>query len=83
MNLRRVRNPYAVVAILRKAKPALAPPKWRGALAAPIFPPETDARMRAQSLLTGMEFADGTRHPDTLTLAQAQDVLQWATTRIR
>lgn len=83
MNLRRVRNPHAVVAILRKAKPALSPPKWRGALAAPVFPSETDAIARATSLLAGIEFTDGTRHPDTLTHAQAQDVLRWATTRTR
>lgn len=39
---------------------------------------DTHSRMRAVSLLAGIEFADGTRHPDTLTLDQAQDVLRWA-----
>ena len=73
-----IRNPHAVVRLVRKA-----PFKRWPQLSEPVFPSETDARMRAQSLLTGMDFADDTRHPDTLTFAQAQDVLRWATTRIR
>lgn len=81
--MRAIRNPRAIVAILRKAKRALPAPKWAGTLAAPVFPAETDAIARATSLLAGMDFIDGTRHPDTLTLSQAQDVLRWATARIR
>jgi hypothetical protein len=73
-----IRNPHAVVRLVRKA-----PFKRWPQLSEPIFPSDTDARMRAQSLLAGMEFADGTRNPDTLTLAQSHDVLRWATTRIR
>ena len=73
-----IRNPHAVLRLIRKA-----PAKRWPTLSEPVFPAETDARMRALSLLTGVEFADGTRHPDTLTLDQAQDVLRWATARIR
>jgi hypothetical protein len=60
-------------------KPAIK--RWTQ-LSEPVFPSETDARMRAQSLLTGLSFQDNTRTPGGLTFAQAQDVLRWATTRI-
>lgn len=36
-------------------------------------------RCRAQSLLAGATYLDGSTNPGTLTLAQAQDVLRWAT----
>lgn len=72
------RNPHAVLRIMRLAKPSLPPPKWRGTLAEPVQPMDTHTRMRAVSLLVGIEFLDGTRHPDTLTLDQARDVLRWA-----
>lgn len=76
-------NRFALVRVLRRAKPSLPPPKWRGTLTDPVQPMDTHTRMRAVSLLVGIEFLDGTHHPDTLTLAQAQDVLAWATTRTR
>lgn len=60
---------------------AKKPAKWM-ALSAPVLPLETDQRMRAQSLLTGLRFRDGSRSPDLLTIDQAQDVLRWATARI-
>lgn len=73
-----IRNPHAVVRLLRAARPA----RWPARLAAPVDPLDTHQRMRATSLLAGMEFRDGSRHPDTLTLSQAHDVLRWATARI-
>ena len=63
------------------AKPAPRPGVWQP-LAAPVDAMETQARSRAQSLLCGLPYRDGTTNPDTLTLAQAQDVLRWATARI-
>lgn len=63
-----VRNAHAVVRILRLAKPSLPPPRWHGSLAEPVQPMDTHTRMRAVSLLFGIEFQDGSRHPDTLTL---------------
>lgn len=40
-------------------------------------------RARAQSLLAGLTYRDGSTNPGPLTLPQAQDVLAWATSRIR
>lgn len=75
-----IRNPHAVLRLVRGiAKKPL--PKWT-ALSEPVLPLETDQRIRAQSLLTGLRYRDGSTNPDTLTLAQAQDVLRWATARI-
>lgn len=47
--------------------------------AARTDPLENTLRMRAQSLLAGPAYRDGSCNPGTLTLAQAQDVLAWAT----
>lgn len=47
------------------------------------LPDDTAARIRAQSLLAGTRYRDGTTNPGTLTPEQARDVLAWATTRIR
>lgn len=44
-------------------------------------PMETHHRMRAQSLLAGTAYRDGSTNPGTLSLEQARDVLAWATTR--
>ena len=66
-----VRNKHAVMAIVRATR------KWPP-LPAPVFPMETHARYRAQSLLTGPRYRDGSTNPDTLTFDQAQDVLRWA-----
>lgn len=46
-------------------------------------PIETVNRSRAQSLLAGAAYRDGSTNPGPLTLAQAHDVLAWATRRIR
>ena len=66
-------------------KPVLPPPRpgtWP-TLADPVDPLDTLTRMRAQSLLAGLRYRDGSANPDTLTLAQARDVLAWATHRTR
>lgn len=47
-------------------------------LAEPIKPAETLVKMRAGSLLMGVEFRDGERYPPPLTLDQAVDVVAWA-----
>ena len=69
-----IRNPHAVVALVRRQR-------W-GQLAAPVFPADTDAIARATSLLAGDTYRDGRRHPGALSIAQARDVLAWATARI-
>lgn len=73
-----IRNRHALLRLVRPA-----PAKRWSALSEPVFPNETAARARAQSLLAGITYRDGSTNPDTLTLSQAQDVLRWATTRIR
>ena len=52
---------------------------WDAARAVPM---DNVNRSRAQSLLAGMTFRDGSSNPGPLTLPQAADVLAWATTRI-
>ncbi len=52
--------------------------RWEATRAAPL---DTQARMRAQSLLAGTTYRDGSTNPGTLTLEQARDVLAWATPR--
>lgn len=52
--------------------------RWEATRAAPM---DNVLRARAQSLLAGMHFRDGSTNPDTLTLAQARDVLAWANPR--
>ena len=73
-----VHQTHTAVRTMRRAKPALAPPKWPGPLAGPVQPMDTHTRMRAVSVLFGIEFLDGTRHPDAISLDQAHDVLRWA-----
>lgn len=69
---------------LIRRRPVAAPePRggpW-GPLAEPVLPNETDARMRAQSLLAGLQYRDGSTNPGTLTYPQACDVLAWNLTR--
>lgn len=48
------------------------------ALAEPVRVDETQDRMRAQSILCGMKYRDGSTQADTLTIEQARDVLRWA-----
>lgn len=40
-------------------------------------PMENHVRSRAQSLLCGLRYRDGSTNPGTLTIAQANDVLRW------
>jgi hypothetical protein len=72
MNLSRVRNPHALVRLVRPAPPR--PPGAWGPLAAPVDPLETVDRARAQSLMSPTP-KGGACPP--LTLAQARDVLAW------
>lgn len=65
---------FGVVLTLRRKKPGAWP-----ALAAPVRVIETQARIRAQSLLCdGSKFLDESTQPPTLTLDQALTVLRWA-----
>lgn len=66
------------VALLRLTR--LKSRRWAATRTDPI---ETVSRSRAQSLLAGLTYRDGSTNPGTLTLPQAQDVLAWATARIR
>lgn len=52
------------------------PGTW-GALAPPVFPNETDARIRAQSALCGLVYRDGSTNPGPIPYPQACDVLAW------
>lgn len=67
--LRLIRRP-------RTEKPSPRCGPW-GSLAEPVYPEDTDTRIRAQSLLCGVVYRDGSTNPDTLTLEQARDVLAW------
>lgn len=53
---------------------------WGSARTLPL---DITHRARAQSLLAGTPYRDGSTNPGTLTLDQARDVLAWATSRIR
>lgn len=81
--MKNARLQQRLLKLVRKpaALPSPTPGKW-SRLTDPVDPLDTLARSRAQSLLAGLRFRDGTTNPDTLTLAQAQDVLRWATARI-
>lgn len=70
-----IRNP---VALLRLAR--LKSRRWEATRAAPL---DNQARIRAQSLLAGIAYRDGSTNPGPLTLSQAHDVLAWAAQRIR
>jgi hypothetical protein len=72
MNLARIRNPHAIVRLLRQAAPATKPRVW-GPLAAPVDPLETQLRARAQSILSGPLI--GQCPP--LSIEQARDVVAW------
>lgn len=65
------------------ALPRLARLKSRRWAATRTDPLELNARSRAQSLLAGITYSDGSTNPGPLTLPQAQDVLAWAIARIR
>lgn len=46
-------------------------------LSDPVDALETRLRVNAQSLLAGIEYADGSHNPGVLTKAQASDVMRW------
>lgn len=52
--------------------------RWERTRAVPL---DNVARARAQSLLAGATYRDGSTNPGPLTLEQARDVLAWATPR--
>lgn len=70
---------------LRSVAPGLAPvtrlpapvERLKPALSRPVDADETHLRMRAQSLLSGIRFFDGSTACPPLTLAQARDVIAW------
>lgn len=77
-----VHNKHAVSRMARKNAPAASDsdrlkPEWID----PVDWLETRDRSRAQSLLCGLIYCDCSRNPGPLTLAQARDVLAWATPR--
>ncbi len=78
MNLHRIRNLHAVRRLAKPAAKGQSVQKWT-ALPEPVLPLDTMARMRAQSLLAGLRYRDGSTNPNALTLDQAHDVLRWAT----
>lgn len=57
--------------------PVRKPGTW-GPLAEPVDPLDTWTRARAQSLLTGMHFRDGSSSPDTIPIDQARDLVRWS-----
>lgn len=78
MNLHRMRNLHAVQRLAKPAAKGQSIQKWTP-LSEPVLPLDTMARIRAQSLLTGLRYRDGSTNPNALTLDQAHDVLRWAT----
>jgi len=60
---------------LAKAEPP-KPGTW-GQLSAPVEWEELRIRTRAQSLLCGLQFRDGSSQCPPLSLSQAQDVLRY------
>lgn len=69
-----IRNPHAIARLVR-----LRSKRWDATRTLPL---DTLARARAQSLLAGIAYLDGTTNPGPLTLGQAHDVLRWAASRI-
>lgn len=71
------------LAVIRKhvAKLRLARIKSRHWEATRAVPMDNVHRSRAQSLLAGTTYRDGSTNPGPLTIAQAQDVLRWASPR--
>lgn len=67
---------------LRLIKRAKSKPGTWGRLAAPVDADETMTRIRAQSLLCGIQYRDGSTQAPPLTLSQAQDVLRWTNTHM-
>lgn len=69
-----IRNSHVVLRLVR-----LRARKFEATRTLPL---DNQTRSRAQSLLAGTRFRDGSTNPGPLTLAHAQDVLRWATPRI-
>ena len=65
-----IRNPHAVARLAR-----IRSKRWDATRTLPL---DNAARYRAQSLLAGTPYLDGSTNPGPLTLAQAHDVLRWA-----
>ena len=72
--LSRIRNPHAALRLVRMTRKRFD--------ATRTLPLDNQSRIRAQSLLAGTAYRDGSTNPGPLTLAQAQDVLRWAASRI-
>ena len=66
---------------LRLLKLAPAKPGTWPALSKPVDADETAARIRAQSLLCGLQYREGSSQCPQLTYSQALDVLRWANQR--
>lgn len=76
--LRLVRNaPAPAAPAAPAAQEPQSPAKWPSKSPPPVFPHETQLRMRAQSALCGIRFRDGGTLAPVLTLEQARDVLAW------
>jgi hypothetical protein len=73
MNTARIRNPHALLRLVKHTTPTPRPLIW-GPLSEPVDPLDTLARMRAQSILTPTP-RGGICPP--LTADQARDVLAW------
>lgn len=63
--------------LLKSVKSQPARPGTWGRLSSPVDWEETQARSRAQSILCGVQFRDGSSQCPPLTLEQARDVLRW------
>lgn len=75
-----VRNLHPIAATPAPAPEAVAdqrPARPWPRLSKPVFPADTQARMRAQSVLTGFDFKDGAAIGPLLPVEQARDVLAW------
>lgn len=58
-------------------KPKARKPGTWGPLSAPVDPLDTFLRSRAQSVLTGFHFRDGSSVAPFLPIEQARDVIAW------
>lgn len=63
--------------VVAPPKPARKPGTW-GPLSAPVDAGDNFTRARAQSLLTGFQFRDGSSVAPFLPIEQARDVIAWS-----
>ena len=73
-------NSRLAIRLLKLSHPRVAKPGTWPRLTRPVDADEIAAQSRAQSLLCGMKYRDGSSQAPPLTYAQAQDVLRWAKT---